>query len=114
MVIVARAGRVSYSKHVPEFTSEVQKEDRGLEKYMATLQQLTAHATLLGSYFAVVTQLTNGKAGKQGGDRIRLITLPSIILRQSSRLSIKLQSHPVSCELSSIIEGYMVCPALRY
>jgi hypothetical protein len=53
--------------HVPEYTSEVQKQDEGLEQYLTTLQALDAHATLLGSYFTAITALTNGTASTQAG-----------------------------------------------
>jgi len=65
-LIVARTqAGAAIASHIPEFTSDVQKDDQGLEQYLSTLQQLDAHATLLGSYFAAITQLTNGKAGTQ-------------------------------------------------
>lgn len=53
------------ASHIPEYTNDVQKDDQGLEQYLSTLQQLDAHAALLGSYFSAITQLTNGKAGTQ-------------------------------------------------
>jgi hypothetical protein len=53
------------AEHVPEYTANVQKEDKQLEEYLANLQKLDAHATLIGTYFAAVTALTNGKANSQ-------------------------------------------------
>jgi hypothetical protein len=38
------------------------KDDQLLEEYLANLQKLDHHATLLGSYFEAITTLTNGKA----------------------------------------------------
>ncbi len=40
----------------------VRQDDKLLETYLDTLQTIDAHATLLGSYFAALTNLTNGKA----------------------------------------------------
>lgn len=48
--------------HTAQFRSDVQKNDQQLEEYLTTLQKLDAHATLLGSYFGAITQLTNGSA----------------------------------------------------
>ena len=65
-LIVARTqAGASVASHQAEYTADVQKDDQELEQYLSTLQQLDAHATLLGSYFAAITQLTNGKAGTQ-------------------------------------------------
>jgi hypothetical protein len=63
VLIVARTlAGPALEDHKPEFTSNVQKDDQAIEDYLLTLQQLDAHATLLGSYFAAITQLTNGSA----------------------------------------------------
>jgi len=40
----------------------VAKDDQLLEEYLGNLQKLDYHATLLGSYFEAITNLTNGKA----------------------------------------------------
>jgi hypothetical protein len=63
VLIVARnqAGP-ALATHVSDFTSNVQKNDQELEDYLLTLQKLDTHAILLGSYFAAITQLTNGSA----------------------------------------------------
>ncbi len=41
---------------------DVIKDDRMLETYLENLRKIDAHATVLGSYFDAITQLTNGKA----------------------------------------------------
>ena len=38
------------------------QDDKLLEEYLANLQKLDHHATLLGSYFEAITNLTNGKS----------------------------------------------------
>lgn len=63
VLIVARTqAGPSLAAEVSDLTTYVQKEDQQLEDYLLTIQKLDAHATLLGSYFAAITQLTNGSA----------------------------------------------------
>ena len=63
VLIVARTqAGAALATQIPEYTSNLQKEDQEVEDYLLTLQKLDAHATLLGSYFAAITQLTNGSA----------------------------------------------------
>jgi hypothetical protein len=40
----------------------VRQDDKLLERYLANLQKIDAHATLLGVYFGAIANLTNGKA----------------------------------------------------
>src|ERR1700685_3110971 len=43
-LIVARTqAGTAIASHVPEFTSDVQKDDQALEQYLSTLQKLDAH-----------------------------------------------------------------------
>lgn len=43
------------------------KTDKLLETYLDNLQKIDAHASLLGSYFSTVSNLTNGKTGSDAG-----------------------------------------------
>jgi hypothetical protein len=66
-LIAARnmAGASVVAAHAPEYSTNLQKEDQLIEENLATLQKLDAQATLLGSYFSAITQLTNGSAASQ-------------------------------------------------
>jgi hypothetical protein len=69
VLIVARAqAGDALGAHRAEFTNEIQINDRGLEEYLATIQKLDAHATLLGSYFAAISDLTNGSSNARFAD----------------------------------------------
>jgi hypothetical protein len=45
-----------------KYESEVVSHDQQLQTYLANLQLIDQHASLLGSYFSAISNLTNGKA----------------------------------------------------
>jgi hypothetical protein len=53
---------VTWDPRKDQIEQQVAAEDKLLAEYLANLQLLDKHATLLGSYFGAITQLTNGKA----------------------------------------------------
>jgi len=52
----------SVEKDPDHFKSRVIEDDQLIEKYLANLQLVDEHATVLGSYFHAIAQLTDGKA----------------------------------------------------
>jgi hypothetical protein len=56
------AGKDVVSSHKDQYTNNIQTNDAELQQYLATLQIIDAHATLLGSYFDALAKLTNSKA----------------------------------------------------
>ena len=57
------AGKEVVASHKDQYTKDIQTDDAELQQYLATLQIIDAHATLLGSYFDALAKLANGKAG---------------------------------------------------
>lgn len=47
--------------HRDKFTKDIQQHDSQVQDYVASLQLIDAHGRLLGSYFAAITQLANGR-----------------------------------------------------
>jgi len=66
-LITARnmAGPTAVAQNAGQYSQELQKEDQLAAQNLVTLQMLDAQATLLGSYFSAITQLTNGNASSQ-------------------------------------------------
>jgi hypothetical protein len=62
--IVAReaAGDDNLKLHAADYMKQIAADDVSLKTYLATLQTLDEHASLLGSYCAAITALTDGKA----------------------------------------------------
>ena len=56
------AGKDVVSSHKDQYTKDIQTDDAELQEYLATLQIIDAHATLLGSYFDALAKLANSKA----------------------------------------------------
>ncbi|MFZ0685566.1 MAG: hypothetical protein WAM89_08465 [Terriglobales bacterium] len=56
------AGKDVVSSHKDQYTNNIQTNDAELQQYLATLQIIDAHATLLGSYFDALAKLANSKA----------------------------------------------------
>lgn len=62
LVVAREQAGSTLGDHRAEFARNVRQDDKGIEDYLTTLQKLDGHASLLGSYFSAITELTNGKA----------------------------------------------------
>jgi hypothetical protein len=60
------AGKDLVSSHRDQYAKDIQTDDAELQQYLATLQVIDAHATLLGSYFSAIAQLANNGAATKG------------------------------------------------
>lgn len=61
LVTDPKGATVTWDPQKDKHEQEIANDDQALQQYLANLQLIDRHATLLGSYFNAIAQLTNGK-----------------------------------------------------